>query len=171
MRSHSLHVNYLFFVLLFFIFGALFQWFDKHIFNFNLIYNRFGLNVFYEWYNNMYWTFLSIIRCTSNLFSCWHESVAHFRMCCGMSVFRVHLRISSLFTTVLTFDDPQAEDEESSLPHLDGFQSKLPPGILPHGLPHVKEVEPAVTALEQEKAKQEVKEGPVHCTIQFVFLS
>lgn len=59
---------------------------------------------------------------------------------------------------VLTFDDPQAEDEESSLPHLDGFQSKLPPGILPHGLPQVKEVQPAVTALEQEKAKQEVKE-------------
>ncbi|XP_063227711.1 cytoplasmic dynein 1 intermediate chain isoform X22 [Bacillus rossius redtenbacheri] len=62
---------------------------------------------------------------------------------------------------VLTFDDPQAEDEESSLPHLDGggmFQSKLPPGILPHGLPQVKEVQPAVTALEQEQAKQPPKE-------------
>lgn len=68
-------------------------------------------------------------------------------------------QLAILFTTVLTFDDPQAEDEESSLPHLDGFQSKLPPGILPHGLPQVKEVQPAVTALEQEKAKQEVKES------------
>lgn len=69
------------------------------------------------------------------------------------------LRIGTLFTTVLTFDDPQAEDEESSLPHLDGFQSKLPPGILPHGLPQVKEVQPAITAVEQEKAKEQVKEG------------
>lgn len=65
---------------------------------------------------------------------------------------------------VLTFDDTsQAEDEESSLPHLDGFQSKLPPGILPHGLPQVKEVQPAVTALEsatmkQEPVKQELSE-------------
>ncbi|XP_063227712.1 cytoplasmic dynein 1 intermediate chain isoform X23 [Bacillus rossius redtenbacheri] len=57
--------------------------------------------------------------------------------------------------------DYYAEDEESSLPHLDGggmFQSKLPPGILPHGLPQVKEVQPAVTALEQEQAKQPPKE-------------
>jgi len=68
---------------------------------------------------------------------------------------------ASLFTAVLTFDDTsQAEDEESSLPHLDGFQSKLPPGILPHGLPQVKEVQPAVTALESATMKQEpVKQG------------
>ncbi|XP_021940522.1 cytoplasmic dynein 1 intermediate chain-like isoform X8 [Zootermopsis nevadensis] len=57
---------------------------------------------------------------------------------------------------VLTFDDTsQAEDEESSLPHLDGFQSKLPPGILPHGLPQVKEVQPALTSLESAPQKQE----------------
>ncbi|XP_017886806.1 cytoplasmic dynein 1 intermediate chain-like isoform X13 [Ceratina calcarata] len=56
--------------------------------------------------------------------------------------------------TVLTFDDGQAEDEENSLPHMDGFQSKLPPGILPHGLPQVKEVQPAVTQVEQEKEKE-----------------
>lgn len=57
---------------------------------------------------------------------------------------------------VLTFDDTsQAEDEESSLPHLDGFQSKLPPGILPHGLPQVKEVQPALTSLESAPPKQE----------------
>ncbi|XP_057651442.1 cytoplasmic dynein 1 intermediate chain isoform X15 [Diorhabda carinulata] len=62
---------------------------------------------------------------------------------------------------VLTYDDGQeGEDEESSLPpHLGGYGgSKLPPGILPHGLPQVKEVQPAVTALEQEQRKEEVKE-------------
>ncbi|XP_039304480.1 cytoplasmic dynein 1 intermediate chain isoform X15 [Solenopsis invicta] len=58
---------------------------------------------------------------------------------------------------VLTFDDGQAEDEENSLPHMDGFQSKLPPGILPHGLPQVKEVQPAVTQVEQEKKKEKPK--------------
>ncbi|XP_023703774.1 cytoplasmic dynein 1 intermediate chain isoform X11 [Cryptotermes secundus] len=51
--------------------------------------------------------------------------------------------------------DYYAEDEESSLPHLDGFQSKLPPGILPHGLPQVKEVQPALTSLENAPPKQE----------------
>lgn len=59
---------------------------------------------------------------------------------------------------VLTYDDPQGEDEESSLPHLGGV-SKLPPGILPHGLPQVKEVQPAVTQVEQEAKKEhEAKE-------------
>ncbi|XP_076290180.1 cytoplasmic dynein 1 intermediate chain short wing isoform X44 [Lasioglossum baleicum] len=52
----------------------------------------------------------------------------------------------------------KAEDEENSLPHMDGFQSKLPPGILPHGLPQVKEVQPAVTQVEQEKEKEIPKE-------------
>ncbi|XP_076663388.1 cytoplasmic dynein 1 intermediate chain short wing isoform X10 [Andrena cerasifolii] len=51
-------------------------------------------------------------------------------------------------------DEFTAEDEENSLPHMDGFQSKLPPGILPHGLPQVKEVQPAVTQVEQEKEKE-----------------
>ncbi|KAL3280098.1 hypothetical protein HHI36_017604 [Cryptolaemus montrouzieri] len=59
---------------------------------------------------------------------------------------------------VLTYDDGQGEDEESSLPHIGGFGSKLPPGILPHGLPQVKEVQPAITAVEQEQAKHEIKE-------------
>ncbi|KAK2585127.1 hypothetical protein KPH14_008635 [Odynerus spinipes] len=54
-------------------------------------------------------------------------------------------------------DEFTAEDEENSLPHLDGFQSKLPPGILPHGLPQVKEVQPAVTQVEQEKEKEKPK--------------
>ncbi|XP_066582141.1 cytoplasmic dynein 1 intermediate chain isoform X4 [Prorops nasuta] len=55
-------------------------------------------------------------------------------------------------------DEFTAEDEENSLPHMDGFQSKLPPGILPHGLPQVKEVLPAVTQVEQEKEKEVPKE-------------
>ncbi|XP_076379328.1 cytoplasmic dynein 1 intermediate chain short wing isoform X36 [Megalopta genalis] len=55
-------------------------------------------------------------------------------------------------------DEFAAEDEENSLPHMDGFQSKLPPGILPHGLPQVKEVQPAVTQVEQEKEKEKPKE-------------
>lgn len=59
---------------------------------------------------------------------------------------------------VLTYDDGQGEDEEGSLPHLGGYGSKLPPGILPHGLPQVKEVQPAVTAVEQEQKKEEIKE-------------
>lgn len=72
-------------------------------------------------------------------------------------------RADSLFTTVLTYDDGQGEDEEGSLPHLGGFGSKLPPGILPHGLPQVKEVQPAITAVEQEQAKQqEAKEGMIY---------
>ncbi|XP_044575091.1 cytoplasmic dynein 1 intermediate chain-like isoform X23 [Cotesia glomerata] len=58
----------------------------------------------------------------------------------------------------LTYDDGQAEDEENSLPHIDGFQSKLPPGILPHGLPQVKEVLPAVTQDEQQKEPEKPKE-------------
>lgn len=86
---------------------------------------------------------------------------------CTENRVRLRLRVSSrtivrgsdLFTTVLTYDDGQAEDEESSLPHLDGFQSKLPPGILPHGLPQVKEVQPAMTQVEKEKEKEKPKEG------------
>ncbi|XP_008549146.1 cytoplasmic dynein 1 intermediate chain isoform X6 [Microplitis demolitor] len=58
----------------------------------------------------------------------------------------------------LTYDDGQAEDEENSLPHIDGFQSKLPPGILPHGLPQVKEVLPAVTQDEQQKEPEKPRE-------------
>ncbi|XP_018566272.1 cytoplasmic dynein 1 intermediate chain isoform X6 [Anoplophora glabripennis] len=55
-------------------------------------------------------------------------------------------------------DVRDGEDEEGSLPHLGGYGSKLPPGILPHGLPQVKEVQPAVTAVEQEQKKEELKE-------------
>lgn len=55
--------------------------------------------------------------------------------------------------------DAQGDDEESSLPHLDGFHSKLPPGYLPHGLPTVKDVAPAITPLEQKKEQEEKKES------------
>ncbi|KAL0882069.1 hypothetical protein ABMA27_000644 [Loxostege sticticalis] len=59
--------------------------------------------------------------------------------------------------TVLTFDGDaarQGDDEDAA------FHGKLPPGILPHGLPTVKEVQPAVTAAPQEK-KEEEKEKKV----------
>ncbi|KAL0882067.1 hypothetical protein ABMA27_000644 [Loxostege sticticalis] len=58
---------------------------------------------------------------------------------------------------VLTFDGDaarQGDDEDAA------FHGKLPPGILPHGLPTVKEVQPAVTAAPQEK-KEEEKEKKV----------
>ncbi|XP_039749429.1 cytoplasmic dynein 1 intermediate chain isoform X6 [Pararge aegeria] len=50
--------------------------------------------------------------------------------------------------------DYYGEDEEAA------FHGKLPPGILPHGLPTVKEVQPAVTAAPQEK-KEEEKEKKI----------
>ncbi|VVC93589.1 unnamed protein product [Leptidea sinapis] len=58
---------------------------------------------------------------------------------------------------VLTFDGDgarQGDDEDAA------FHGKLPPGILPHGLPTVKEVQPAVTAVPQEK-KEEEKEKKI----------
>jgi hypothetical protein len=71
---------------------------------------------------------------------------------------------------VLTFGDGQGEDEDHSLSHLDhgGFHSKLPPGILPHGLPTVKEVAPAITPQEQ-KGKDDVKIGKLFIYL-FIFL-
>ncbi|XP_050304113.1 cytoplasmic dynein 1 intermediate chain isoform X4 [Anthonomus grandis grandis] len=54
-------------------------------------------------------------------------------------------------------DEFTGEDEDSSLPHLGGV-SKLPPGILPPGLPQVKEVQPAITQVEQDSKKEEIKE-------------
>ncbi|XP_013164789.1 PREDICTED: cytoplasmic dynein 1 intermediate chain isoform X1 [Papilio xuthus] len=56
--------------------------------------------------------------------------------------------------TVLTFDGDgarQGDEEEAA------FHGKLPPGILPHGLPTVKEVQPAVTDAPQEKKEEEEK--------------
>ena len=64
----------------------------------------------------------------------------------------------------LTYDE---EYEEDSLPGLgsgspssespSGYLSKLPPGILPHGMPEVKDVKPAVTK-EEEKEKRRKEE-------------
>lgn len=78
---------------------------------------------------------------------------------CGSLLDELYLSRVSFYTyTVLTFGDAQGEDEESSLPHIDhGFHSKLPPGILPHGLPTVKEVAPAVTPQEQKTKENDKK--------------
>ncbi|XP_031627610.1 cytoplasmic dynein 1 intermediate chain isoform X2 [Contarinia nasturtii] len=60
---------------------------------------------------------------------------------------------------VLTFGDAQGDDDENSLPHMDhGFHSKLPPGILPHGLPTVQEVAPAITPQEKKVKEDEKKQ-------------
>lgn len=47
------------------------------------------------------------------------------------------------------------------------FQSKLPPGILSHGLPQVKEVAPAVTSLEREPI---IKDEPKKSIFIFLFI-
>lgn len=69
---------------------------------------------------------------------------------------------------VLTFDDGagggrQGEEEESA------FHGKLPPGILPHGLPTVKEVQPAVTVAPSDKQPEEEKEkkGIIYSSLLF----
>lgn len=69
---------------------------------------------------------------------------------------------------VLTYDDPQGEDEESSLPHIGA--SKLPPGILPPGLPQVKEVQPAVTQVEQEAKKEHETKESEYSKLCYIFL-
>lgn len=73
---------------------------------------------------------------------------------------------------MLTFGDAQGDDEENSLTHMDhGFHSKLPPGILPHGLPTVKEVAPAITPQEKKDNKEEKKEGKRENVLTYNFLN
>ncbi|XP_070506190.1 cytoplasmic dynein 1 intermediate chain isoform X2 [Chironomus tepperi] len=74
---------------------------------------------------------------------------------------------------VLTFGDAQGDDEEHSLSHLDhgGFHSKLPPGILPHGLPTVKEVAPAITPQEQKKDDMKIAKELSEEQKQMIILS
>lgn len=85
----------------------------------------------------------------------------------------VECRIPSIvsFTyIVLAFGDAQGDDEENSLTHMDhGFHSKLPPGILPHGLPTVKEVAPAITPQEKKDKEEERKERKAIFEIEFFF--
>lgn len=70
---------------------------------------------------------------------------------------------------MLTFGDAQGDDEENSLTHMDhGFHSKLPPGILPHGLPTVKEVAPAITPQEKKDTKEEKKEGILEKAVKYL---
>lgn len=77
----------------------------------------------------------------------------------------------------------QGEEEEHSLDGPGGaaggggFHSRLPPGILPHGLPQVKEVQPAVTQMEKELKKEEekkegmkLKQSSLFVTLQIHFL-
>ncbi|XP_048479160.1 cytoplasmic dynein 1 intermediate chain isoform X7 [Plutella xylostella] len=56
---------------------------------------------------------------------------------------------------VLTFDDGARQGDEEDA----AFHGKLPPGILPHGLPTVKEVQPAVTQPEEKKEEEKEKKA------------
>ncbi|CAH2008690.1 unnamed protein product [Acanthoscelides obtectus] len=60
----------------------------------------------------------------------------------------------------LEWEDEFPGEEDESLPHLGvgGSVSKLPPGILPHGLPQVKEVLPAVTAVDEKREEEKREE-------------
>jgi len=68
----------------------------------------------------------------------------------------------------LTYDDPEDGYEEDSLPGLgsgspssgspSAYLSKLPPGILPSGMPEVREIKPATTQDEEAERKRQKEE-------------
>ena len=66
----------------------------------------------------------------------------------------------------LTFDDDESDGfADDSLPGMDSgspssvspshYLNKLPPGILPHGMPEVKDIKPATTKEEEAKKQEE----------------
>jgi len=74
-----------------------------------------------------------------DVFGCYRSPIAApvgSRVLIGFFIFGL-----SFMAAVLTYD--RTEEDDSSLPHMDGGgynsrSSVLPPGILPHGMPQVK---------------------------------